>query len=372
MVNVFAYYFPQFYPTKENSIWWGENFTDWILVQQSQSLFKGHQQPHVPLNGYYNQSEIEVVNDQINLAVEYGLAGFNVYHYWFNNKPYLDIPLQHMSRSKNEKFKFFITWANESWTRQWIGKPHDILLKQTYANSHDEVVKHYVYLREFFHSPRYSKIDNKPVFSIYRPEMVKMLNEYMDKLNQLAIDDGFDGIHWLGCRSYHFKNEYDIYKGFNGIINFNPRYISNTSMKAGIEIRFKSYLRVLPEFIQHYLSKFFSKSGVKIMSYDQFIDGLLEAENLCYGKPVYQSIVPNWDNTARYNRNATLFVGTTKEKFLHTFDISLSKLTHVHENFIFINAWNEWSESAYLEPDKKNQHSLLLGLKDKILKSTHN
>ena len=35
---------------------------------------------------------------------------------------------------------------------------------------------------------------------------------------------------------------------------------------------------------------------------------------------------------------------------------------------IFINAWNEWGEGAYMEPDIKFGHGYLNVLKEKIIK----
>ena len=62
----------------------------------------------------------------------------------------------------------------------------------------------------------------------------------------------------------------------------------------------------------------------------------------------------DWDNTARRkNANSKIFVGSTPEKFT----IYLSKQIHrtysfYNSEFLFINAWNEWAEGTYLEPDK--------------------
>ena len=68
-----------------------------------------------------------------------------------------------------------------------------------------------------------------------------------------------------------------------------------------------------------------------------------------------------FDNTARRLFNANLYHGSTPELYEKLF-ISLVDYTSRNaeeEQFIFINAWNEWAESNYLEPDEKYKDAYL-------------
>lgn len=40
--KILAMYLPQFHETPHNNEWWGEGFTEWTAVKQSQSYFSGH------------------------------------------------------------------------------------------------------------------------------------------------------------------------------------------------------------------------------------------------------------------------------------------------------------------------------------------
>ena len=61
-----------------------------------------------------------------------------------------------------------------------------------------------------------------------------------------------------------------------------------------------------------------------------------------------------WDNTARRNHRGTIFYGSTPElyyKWLGDVIRRISAQENSKARLVFINAWNEWGEGAYLEPD---------------------
>ncbi len=358
MIRAFAFYFPQFYQIAENDRWWGKGFTDWDLVKKARPLVKEQTQPRIPLNGYLDQSDPLVIVNQAQLLKRFGLSGFNFYHYWFDGQVLLDAPVKNLLVNKTIDIEYMLTWANESWTRQWVGKPNQYLIKQTYSSKPEKIALHYAYLRTFFLDSRYVKLDGSPVLCIYRPEIIPDLLSIQEQLTILAINDGFTGIYFLACRSYDFSNADATYLKFSGIINFNPRYAVNSSLRSNSKHRIfaEKLLRLLPERMQ---STFASvKSIVKthqIYDYNNYLKSMeTQAKFPLSNLPVYSSIFPEWDNTARYGKNATFFTGATPELFAQAAQIAYSALTEKHQQWLFINAWNEWSEAAYLEPDKKN------------------
>ena len=71
---------------------------------------------------------------------------------------------------------------------------------------------------------------------------------------------------------------------------------------------------------------------------------------------------PAWDNWARRNEGAAIFLDSTPEKYqswlTHTVTDANSRLSG-DERMVFVNAWNEWAEGNHLEPDQKFGHAYL-------------
>jgi len=76
----------------------------------------------------------------------------------------------------------------------------------------------------------------------------------------------------------------------------------------------------------------------------------------------FRCVTPSWDNWARMQKGANIFLGSTPEKYKEWLSGAIDSTTSRFvgdERMVFINAWNEWAEGNHLEPDQKFGHGYL-------------
>jgi hypothetical protein len=75
-----------------------------------------------------------------------------------------------------------------------------------------------------------------------------------------------------------------------------------------------------------------------------------------HGLTTFPGAFVDWDNTPRYGNRARLFKGASPERFRFWFNqlVKVTATRPAKERFIFLNAWNEWAEGTYLEPDERD------------------
>lgn len=224
-MKVIAFYLPQFHNIPENDEWWGDGFTEWVNVKKSKPLYEGHYQPRVPLNeNYYNLLDDNVKKWQVDLAKKYGIYGFCYYHYWFSGHMLLEKPMEQMLANKEIDLPFCVCWANEPWTKAWVGDAKKVLIPQNYGRE-KEWREHFDYLLPFFKDERYITVDGRPLFVLYRPEIVGCLNEMLDYWNKLAKENGFENGFCFAYQNIDFdlaKDKDDSRFDLN--IEFEPLY----------------------------------------------------------------------------------------------------------------------------------------------------
>jgi len=372
-IKVIAFYLPQFHTIPENDEAYGKGFTEWTNVKKAEPLFTGHNQPRIPLNdNYYCLLDDGVMKEQAKLAKENGVYGFCYYHYWFKGgKLLLEKPLEKMLGDKEVDIPFCICWANENWSKRWDGGNNELIVEQDYDDLGD-VEKHINYLKDYFQDDRYIRVDGKPLFIVYKPELIPNLRKYICKIRDAARMNGI-GELCISCQYPKYYMEGVGLDIFDYYIQFQPRFLKENAMNERRGNLAKTIKRImislrLREFGKSVRSIFIKENTEgKILekrNYDEdwaeILNYKVKDEKLIAGAFV------DWDNTPR-NKNGLTYLGAEPQKFkVYMRKLFFKVRNEYNQKYIFINAWNEWAEGAYLEPDEKYKYGYLEALKETL------
>ncbi len=339
MRRAIAFYLPQFHPIPENDEWWGKNFTEWRNVARGQPQFPGHVQPNLPGDlGYYDLRVADVQRQQVDLAKEYGLYGFCFYYYWFQGKRLLEYPLDRYVGDEEIDFPFCLCWANETWSRRWDGSESEILIKQIYSDEYAKEI--FNDFARYMQDPRYIEIDGQKIISIYRAADVPQIHLYVDVWRRCAEERGWK---LLICSCLTFGAGDPTAQGFDAAIQFPPHGVVAKEVTAETNVN--------SEFVG------------KVYSYASVVSNQIADPLSTF--PLFRGVMPSWDNTARRMERAHIYAGHSPELFSIWLNDAFEKTLSDSDgnNYIFINAWNEWAEGAFLEPDAQYGRARLEALR---------
>ena len=338
-IKVLAFYLPQFHCFKENDEWWGEGFTEWDNVRSGKPMFEGHYQPRVPHKdiGYYCLDDIDVLRWQAELARKHGIYGFCFYYYWFSGKRLMEKPVDMLLQHPEIDLPFCFCWANENWTRTWDGQNNNILISQEYSEDDDE--NFMADLKKYIDDPRYIRIHGKPLILVYNPGQIpdchKSFNRWREKARELEIGEI---LIWTCQTSDNTAERLKIEDCIDAEVEFPPHNF------------WKWFLAVKELNLNGKIASIFNY---------QLLVKYLVLKHCCDNhsvKPLHRCCTMGWDNAARRKNNWFSFYAFSLYA-LYQWMLEVANYTRKtfepEERFAFINAWNEWGEGTYLEPDEK-------------------
>jgi glycosyltransferase involved in cell wall biosynthesis len=327
-VKAIAFYLPQFHRIPENDKWWGKGFTEWTNTRKTKPRFKGHYQPREPHKdiGYYDLANVETLKKQAALAKQHGIYGFCFYLYWFSGKRLLEKPLDLFLEHPEIDINFCLCWANENWTRRWDGMDHEVLIKQNYTE--DDPYRFIEDIQKYVIDKRYIRIDGIPVILVYNPSHIPNVRDVFIKWKKKADEIGIGQIKiWMTSLFGHTAESLNITDIVDAEVEFPPNINVNLKNKT---LKKTTIIYDYKDVITAYEQRIISAEKRKI--------------------PLYRSCMLAWDNTPRKASEWTTFAGFSLKSF---YKWASTIVDESREPFMFINAWNEWAEGTYLEPDKK-------------------
>lgn len=344
LIKLIAFYLPQFHPIPENDIWWGKGFTEWTNVSKAVPQFVGHYQPRLPGElGFYDLRVPDVQRRQIELARKYGIYGFAFYYYWFNGKRLLEKPLDLFLKG-NEDFPFCVCWANENWTRRWDGQEEDILITQQHSLESDR--RFIEDISPILRNKRYIRINGRPLLIVYRANILPNVLHTVALWREYCQKQGIGDPYLVAAQTFWFDDPREV--GFDAALEFPPHNVAMTGIRHRLRI---------------------SNPGYKgdVVEYKEIVE-----KTSSILRPEYQlfrTVFPSWDNEARKPGRGYTFAFSTpslyKDWLLQAARFTL-KEEDPEKKLLFINAWNEWGEGAYLEPDRKYGYAYLQATADAL------
>jgi len=328
---VSAFYLPQYHQIPENDDWWGKGYTEWTAVERAQPMFNHHliRRPSSEI-GQYDLIDGTIQAKQAALAREHGIDAFCAYFYWFGRKRLLEKPLNQLLERKDQDFPFYLCWANESWRRNWDGLSGDVLIEQEYPTGFEAMLA--AELAPYMRDHRYQKPDGiRPRLVIYRPE--ELPNPRVN-IAQIRTELSVLGVEGVEIGAVRFHTDFNLR---NDLVDFwieMPPHgffdpadcLHNADSPDGLVTPFDGII--------------YDYEKLARRAVDQIVP-----PNTIVGA------MPSWDNSPRRKSSGHIAYGATPAGFRKWLrGIQDQRLGGSYRHEVMINAWNEWGESAVVEP----------------------
>lgn len=337
-VKALAFYLPQFPAIPEDGALWNRGFAKRSNTTACGApRFTDHGRPGEPHSGIdrYDLSDFEVMREQIKLAKMHGVYGFCFY--WFSGKRLAEEPVDQLMNHPEAEVPFCLCWVNESRTRAWNRPNKDVLIKRNDggADSARFIDDIQVYIRD----PRYIRVDGKPVIIVYRPgetlNCCAMFRTWRQRAREIGVGDI---LIWI-CTDKNSVTNSRIQRSVDAKVLFPPHSMWFTNRQYygvglhGIRAMIFNYRRIVSR-----------------------METVLGQKSSAYPVPVYRACTMGWDGSAKRKNGWSMFYGFSLQSFYRWTRalVQNARLTHSKEDrFLFVDAWNEWAEGMYLEPNAK-------------------
>ena len=284
-------------------------------------------------------------NVRSNSAKLFGIGGFCFYFYWFAGRRLLETPIEQYLAHPELDLPFCLCWANENWTRRWDGLDLEILIAQYHSENGDfSFIKD---VSEYFKDARYIRIEGKPLLLVYRAELLPSPELTAERWRVWCRDNGF--ARFSACTQSFESVDPKVY-GFDAAIEFPPN--NSNCPRYPIEVA-----GLNPDF-----------SGVLLdWDYSDAVAGITRP--------------PTIDCSAAYAPLGTMKHGGPApapcllaatlgriSRMVEECDCGYRQAVPGKIRAVgFVNAWNEWAEGAYLEPDQRYGYAYLQATRDALV-----
>ena len=373
-IQVAAYYFPNFHVDPQNERVHGPGWTEWELLRHAKPRFPGHRQPLMPLWGCEDESDPQVMGKKIDAALAHGVGCFIFDWYWHDGGPFLQRCLDEgFLRAGNVgDMQFACMWANHDWIdihpAKFSANPFAdarLLSRGTVRpDVFDALTDHLV--DKYFVHPSYLWVNGSPYFSVY--ELTKLVAGFGSvDATRRALDGFRDKARRAGLPGVHL----------NAILWGEPILPRETKPadphRLLADLGFDSFASYVS--VHHGYPDVFPATEYDELCrrYFDYWDGLAPAATL----PYVPNVTMGWDPSPRTlpsDVNAPLVypfgpvvVGNTPERFREALAQSRRRLLadpDRHLPILTVNAWNEWTEGSYLEPDTHHGLGYLEAIRD--------
>lgn len=343
--TVAAFYWPAYHYEPRAEFLFPEKKGEWEIIYNAVPKEEGHQQPKVPLWGYLNEADPVDMDKKIEAAVSHGVNTFIFDWYWYEGKPFLESCIDDGFMKANKgRMNFYLMWANHDATTYWDvdnSRIDSVIWNGEVDREQFDIVTDRV-INRYFKDPSYLKIDGEPVFCIY--ELNTLINglggaepakEALDNFRQKTVAAGFPGLHLQGI----------LWEALPGTIEGVPGDTIKSQNEVLEYFGFKSLTNYCWAHLQNPDGDYEAWANPSTDMWENFLND--------FSMTYFPNVTISWDANPRFLFKSGYITNSTPEKF-EKYLVKAKQFVDNHQivpKMITINAWNEWSEGSYLEPD---------------------